>query len=313
MRLTNNHNIVAALAKCVAHDDYEKGGADYSVTGLLEPARKAALVRSHGGKITEDVADRIYAFVGKIGHSILERARIDGDVVEHRVSTTINGLKISGKFDRLVAGNTLIDLKLMSVWEIIFGLKDEKVWQLNMYRWLARQNGLRVDKLMIVGILRDWSIGEAERRQRAGDQSYPKHQVVQIEVPIKPDDEVFDFIKLRMDAHERARNTPKWLPQCTDDERWAKPTMYALMKPSRKSAARVLESRTELEQWAVDNAYADYVANGSGTMVWTPRKGVTIEIRPGESIRCQRYCNAIDVCTQGQKILLPSEPQQATA
>lgn len=312
MRLTNNHGIIPALAACVMHDDYEKGDADYSVTELLSPARQQTLLRRHGNTLTEDVADRIYAFIGKIGHAVLEQAKVAGDVVEHRVGASVDGFRVSGKFDRLIQDDTLIDLKLMSVWEIIYGLKDEKVWQLNMYRWLAAQCGIRVDRLMIVGVLRDWSVGEAERKRRAGDGAYPQHQVVQIPVACKPFDQVLDFMRLRIAAHQRALNTPNWLPECTEDERWAKPTTYALMKPSRKSAARVMESEDELKQWAVDNAMADYMPAGTKTLVWTPRNGVYIEKRVGESVRCQRYCRALDVCTQGQKLFNPVDAPEAT-
>jgi hypothetical protein len=313
MKLTNNAGIIEALAKCVAHDDYSKGDADYSVTGLLAPARQSALYDRYDNVLTEDVSDRIYAYLGKIGHAILEQAIVAGDVVEERVSASVKGMTISGKFDRLTGDNTLIDLKLMSVYEVVYGIKPEKVWQLNMYRWLAAQCGISVDRLMIVGIMRDWSAGEAERRHRAGDDSYPRHQVMQIPIPVKSDEVVLDFIKLRIAAHERARNTPNWLPECSEDERWAKPTTYALRKPSRKSAARVMESQADLEQWAVDNSMADLLPNGKGSLVWTPRSGVYIEERIGESIRCQRYCRAIDVCTQGKALLIDDTPADEAA
>lgn len=311
MRLTNRHGILPALAACIAFDEYDRGDADYSVTELLSPARQRTLLMRHDNELSEDVADMIYRFIGKIGHTVLERAKVKGDVVEHRVAATVDGFRLSGKFDRLTANNALIDLKLMSVWEVIYGLKEDKVWQLNIYRWLAAQCGIRVHDLYIVGILRDWSVGEAERKARAGDGSYPQHQVVQIPIPVIDDAKVLDFIKLRIQAHERARNTPNWLPECTADERWARPTTYALMKPSRKSAARVMESRDALEQWAVDNSMADYVRDGRGVSVWTPRKGVYIQTRPGESVRCQRYCPAIDVCNQGKGLLLTAEEPAA--
>lgn len=302
MKITNTTGIIPALAACIEHDDYERGeGTDYSVTELLAPARQRTLLDRHDKEIKIDVADMIYAFVGKIGHTILEHAKVEGDVAEHRVSTKVDGFTVAGKFDRLIAGNVLIDLKMMSVWEIIFGLREEKKWQLNMYRWLAQQNGIKVDRLMIVGVLRDWSVGEAERRARANDTSYPRHQVVQIEVPLMPDDQVFDFIRMRVQAHERARNTPNWLPECTAEERWEQPTKYALMKEGRKSALRVMEDKDELMKWAVDNSFADEVQEGRVHSTKLRAK-VYVEERLGQSIRCARYCNALAVCTQGRNI-----------
>jgi len=71
------------------------------------------------------------------------------------------------------------------------------------------------------------------------------------------------------------------------------------MKEGRKSALRVMDDEQALMRWAVENSFADWPAGS----LWTPRKGVKIDVRLGESTRCQRYCNALEVCTQGQKLV----------
>ena len=70
------------------------------------------------------------------------------------------------------------------------------------------------------------------------------------------------------------------LPECTDQEVWAKATTYAAMKVGRKSAVRVLD--TEQEALAI-------VTSGKATH---------IEIRNGAHTRCERYCAAAPVCNQ---------------
>jgi hypothetical protein len=303
MKITNHLGLPPALLKCILHEDYERGESDYSVTELMSPARKEALAITHNASMTEDASDRIYAFMGKVGHAVFEKARIDGDVVEHRLYAKILGKTISGKFDRLTADGSLIDAKFMSVYEMIFGLREERIWQLNAYAYLAEQNGIKVSALRVLAIFRDWSVGEAERRQLRGDKDYPQQQVSYIEVPRKTEDEIHKYLKDRIKAHNDAREKTTWLPECTPEERWEKPTMYALMKPSRKSALRVMEDRDALMEWAVNNSLADQIPNKGGSFEIKLRSTVYIEARLGESTRCARYCNALPVCKQGQKIV----------
>ncbi len=70
------------------------------------------------------------------------------------------------------------------------------------------------------------------------------------------------------------------LPECTPAERWAKPTIYAVRKPGRKTALRVLDTETAARELAAatPNGY--------------------VEIRPGESVRCADYCAVAEFCAQ---------------
>jgi len=309
MRITNKTNLPEALVKCVLADNRERGDSDYTVTELLAPPRQRVLMNRHHNELTQDVADMIYAYLGRVGHALFEKARVDGDVVETRVKSKVSGFKISGQFDRLVQSDTLIDLKLMSVWEIVFGLKEEKIWQLNMYKYLAEQNGFRVKELAILGILRDWSIGKAELARMQGKTDYPQKQVVWIPVPVKSEKEVIAYIKERISLHERAINTPNWLPECSDYDRWAKDDTWALHRDTRKSALRVMDDRDKLEQFALDNNFAILDKDGR----WEGRKGIYIEHRKGESVRCKHYCAAFPVCNQGQKIVAEASEKESEA
>lgn len=303
MKITNDLKLPEALFNVIKRDEYSRGDSDYSITELLSPARQQAILKTHGHKITKDVSQLIYAFLGKTAHSVFEKARVEGDVTEHRLSAKISGKRISGQFDRFTADNTLVDLKIMSVWEVIYGLRTERIEQLNAYKFLAELNGIKVDRMMVLGILRDWSKGEADRRKMKNDTDYPQNQVVFLEIPDIGFDKTQALIKARIAEHEKARNTPNWLPECNAEERWETPTNYALTKPSRKSALRVMQDKDDLMAWAIDHSFADTGKDGRTKL----RAGVNIEVRTGQSIRCARYCDAFEFCEQGKKLVAASD------
>ena len=92
------------------------------------------------------------------------------------------------------------------------------------------------------------------------------------------DDEYAEaFIKERISLHEAAK---KSLPYCTAEEQWRKADVWAVHSEGRKSAHRLLDS----EEAA--NTYAETVNGGF------------VVHRPGEAVRCEKYCSVNTFCTQ---------------
>ena len=75
------------------------------------------------------------------------------------------------------------------------------------------------------------------------------------------------------------------LPFCTDEERWQRPSKFAVGKKKTKRALRVLDSHEEAEDWMV-----------------TTGKGEYIEERPGQAIRCENYCDVAPFCNQWKEM-----------
>lgn len=278
MKLTNTMGLPEALVEAVRRDDYSKGDCDYSVTELLSPPRIAALRARHEHEIVEDASARIWSLLGQCAHSILERAG-GASLAEWRGYVTIDGKRVSGQLDTLnVLSGTLSDWKVTTAWTVKGGaLRDEWPPQLNAYAMIARAAGHTVNKLEIVAILRDWSKLEAKRSP-----DYPQQQVAVIPVPVWPEAEVIRLFRERIQLHEAARAGE--LPVCTPEERWQRPTVYAVMRNGRKSALRLLDSGTEALAWRAESG----------------KPTDAIVERPGESVRCTHYCAVAPFCSWWQ-------------
>ena len=298
MLITNVLNLPQPLVAAVANDPYDDGGSDISVTRLIAPPRQVALMKGNRGRIKQDVSDLIYAVIGQAVHVILERIAEHPTILakEKRLFTDVrvgnhDDWNVSGQIDLVfVEGDETIlaDWKVMSVWEGMNGVKDEKVAQLNLLAHLYRVNGLGdLDRLEILAIYRDWSKSKARHGQ------HPSRQVERFAAPMWTDVECQDYLRDRVAAHHAAQAGD--LPECTAEDRWERPTKYALHKEGRKSALRVTDTMKELNEWAVWNGVKSTPDDD-----WP--KGHRVDVRPGECVRCADYCAVADFCTQWASI-----------
>lgn len=271
MILTNKSNLPQAIVDAVQNDPYSSGGADISVTQLIAPPRKVALEKTFSLEITEDAADRIWSLLGQSIHTILERANRVG-IAERRLSMACEGWTISGGMDLYDEDGVIVDYKTTSAWSCKGGVKEEWVRQLNVYAEILRANGHPVKGLRVVAILRDWSKLEAAR-----DAEYPQSQVSSLSVPLWTPEQAKHYIHERVILHRQARVS---LPECSPEERWAKPTVYAVMKPGRKTAVRLFTDSTSAQAMAMG------------------LKDHFVTERPGADTRCQFYCSASKFCSQ---------------
>jgi hypothetical protein len=266
----------------VANDSYSKGDADISVTGLLRPPRIAVLEKQHEHEIQEDASDRIWSLLGQSIHTILERANRIA-IAERRLSIPIEGWIVSGGMDVYEEDGILLDYKVTSVWKVIKGDLEEWEKQLNLYSVILRHHGHKVEKLQVIAILRDWSKMEAER-----DPTYPQSQVVNMNIPLWSLDRADQFMRERVILHQQARISSE-LPECTPDDRWARPDVWAVMKIGRKTAVKLHSKENEAR------AHMGFDRN------------LYVVRRPGMNVRCNSYCAVSRFCTQYQSSLVSSK------
>lgn len=277
MKITNKHGLPQAFVNAVVNDPYDAGHSDISTTSLIDAPQRRALLYKHRSELVEDVSDRIWALLGSAVHHILERAEDEHAMVEERLFAEVEGWTISGQYDRYLPGSkTIQDWKVTTVYK---AQSDPGDWerQLNVLAWLARKNGMEVEKLQICAIMRDWA-----KSRSLNDGSYPAANVMVIDIPIWPDAVAEEYIRERVQLHQDARDGNA--KPCTDEERWYTGDSWAVKKPTAKRAFRVFST----EQEAKDNLTDDMV----------------IEHRPGEYKRCQQYCEAAPFCAQWQAYLI---------
>lgn len=271
MNLTNIHGLPDALVNAIKNDPYT-GGGDISVTKLIDSPRKRVLGKRYKDLVTVDVSEMLWALMGQATHTVLERAKTDA-LVEKRLFAEVDGWQVSGQFDRAhIEDGVMQDWKVCSVYKA----KGDENWerQLNCLRWLAHKNGMKVDRLQVVAIFRDWKKSEALRQS-----DYPGQAVMTIEVPVWTLEYAEEYVRTRVAQHKDAENQD--LPLCTDEDRWYSGTSFALMRTGLKRAKKVAQTREELEP--VPDGYF-------------------IEERPGVNRRCESYCDVAPFCEQYQRI-----------
>ena len=169
------------------------------------------------------------------------------------------------------------DWKITSVFSFLLGEKPEWTAQINCYAYLFEQYRFPVKKAFIHAILRDWMVSKSLQ-----DEDYPKCPFITSEIEVWDKEKQFTYIDGRVYIHELAQIiADDHLLNCTPQEKWSKPTTWAVKKVKAKRALRVFHSLEE-----ADN------------MIQCSEDGLTIEERPGEDVRCERFCYAKNFCCQ---------------
>lgn len=274
MKINNRSGLPDALVAAVENDPYSKGASDFSVTELIAPPRIGALKAQYKDQIERDAEDMLYSLYGQVIHGILERANRTA-FAEKRLFMTVEGSVVSGQLDTLdLEDGILSDWKFTTAWKFKAGQEapPEFVAQLNLQLELLRNNGMDAKVLQIVGLLRDFSKLEAKRNF-----DYPRRSVQIMPIPVWERARTQAYLRERVILHKQARIT---LPECSAEERWERPTVYAVMKEGRVKAAKLCDSESEARAYIGD------------------AKDLRIVLRPGELIRCENYCDVSAFCTQ---------------
>jgi hypothetical protein len=281
--VTNKTGLPLPFVIAVENDPYDPndGGqqSDFTITGLLQPARISQMMKT--ANLVEDAADLLFSLQGQLIHDMLQRAAKDlepmGWIIEKRFYKTYivddKPYVVSAKIDAFDSIEGLLtDYKYSTMAAATHDIKPEHLWQVNFQAELLRSHGFEVRKASVTILMRDWS---------AMRHPAPPAPVVMKSVTMLKSEQINAWVVERIRAHVAAQTT---LPECTNEEKWSRPT-FALMKTKdMKRATKVCDTRAEAE-W----------------MVHTSHQGYLIVERPGIPIRCQRYCPVREICPEGLK------------
>lgn len=276
--ITNEKNVHPLIVDFIKNQRYAPKKDTIGVTTLIGPPLVRQLRYKFWEYLDSDVSESLWALFGTMFHSQMEKCKIPGWTYELRMEKQIHP-----KFPKLVGYSDaynyltkeLIDFKVTSVWTIIYGLKDGKSeWeqQLNVYRYLLNGMGIDVNSSNVLAILRDWQASKAEK-----EKDYPESPFFTYPIKLWTPKEAESFINERVQAHSKAAK------ECTDEEKWLKPTTYAAKKKANKTASggKVTENLTEAEQ---------FIAKQEKPDLWE------IEVRKGEASKCIKYCAVREFC-----------------
>jgi hypothetical protein len=197
------------------------------------------------------------------------------------------GIIVTGQTD-FVHGTRIDDYKLTNVYAHKMGSRlDEWYIQLGLYTMLLAVHGRKIDSVNILEMLRDWVASQVGRQRE-----YPERAVFEFQIELMPLDEAFAYASSRASLILDNLDTPDdQLPPCTDEERWYRGRVFAVMKIGAKRA--VNGGLFKVDDLSVEQAKADAEALAAS-------KGAAYAVvdRPGVNPRCEEYCAAADVCHQ---------------
>ena len=290
MKITNKHNVPDTLYKLAHRNDYSKG-ADYSVTEIISAPRIQRLRQKHFKHMETDVSDMLWQMLGTALHNVAEKSEVENHINEQRLIHEIDGVTLSGAIDVQVLENdgvSIIDYKFCSAWSVM-DIKPEWEAQLNIYGWLVNQvKGLNINKLQVCAMIRDWS--RTKLLDKFSD-SYPKAPIHMLDIPVWSLDKTEQYIRARVKSHKTSKfnsDLGDELPLCTDEERWKRPTRFAVMKDGGKRAIKLFDVKQDADKMVVDK-----IKTGGKFYV---------EKRTGEAVRCTgNYCGVAEWCSQYHK------------
>lgn len=329
--LTNKNNLPDTLVKAVAYDTHKMAGS-LSVTQLIDGAQVRYLKSCYDYEV--DVIDSIYALLGTALHNVLERANIDSHrkraflltaetlamkaqeytktapdkasmldkgskwlfslipvffpevnekyIFEKTMSLDMGDHVISGTFD-LYDKETgiLYDYKLCSTFQWMNPSAREK-WheQLNIYAYMLQKEGFPVNGIRVVAFFRDWSAAGMMRSS-----NYPNTQIKEIHIPLWSTEQTWNLINFHLDQHRQAELGN--VPQCSGKIRWATADTFAVLQHGMKRSVKNFDTHAAAQDFINKNQHKF-------------TKNLSVQVRPGQSMRCQNYCPVSKFCPQYQ-------------
>ncbi len=315
MKIVDTFGLPDGLLAAIRNDQYNVGekleGTEgiYSPSSLNTPPQVRQLTREHYDELEEEAVTRVWSMFGTAIHNEIERATTgsDDEIAEERLfaKLEVDGKfwTISGMLDNInKRAGKLDDWKVTSVWTVMrMDRLPEWSTQLNVYRWLAHMNGIELDTLTINAILRDWSWRESTKSDK-----YPQTMVFKVDIRAMPHEEIEEFMRERIRIHQQDP-----VPECTPEDQWYGGSKWVLRKIGNKRAVKTEDTMDGLLTYVEGKKIV-----ALGTMLQAPfgtheaeldeltglSKGDYYVIeRPGERIRCARYCSVARFCPQAKR------------
>jgi len=255
-------------------------------------------------------SETMNALQGQMGHLLFACVETD-TLTELHLEVEFEGTRILGIADYYDPHlQTLGDAKFKQVNAVTAGNirgHEELEMQLNIYCWMARRMGYKVDHLQGDIYINGWTVYKAY-----GESAYPKAPYLKLSIPIWEENFTANYVRERLRVHDTKaiqilrRFRPDMMPGikpheeylldaamfeipvCTDDERFMQPTKWAVMKDGQKKAVRVWDTHSDAEHFIHNQKPVD-----AAKMSVTERKG--------GYMKCKFYCDVRGFCVHNRK------------
>ena len=289
--VTNKYNLPLPLYRALAADIYDRHG-DISATELIKPTQAVILRRRHENEITVEAMDRFFSLRGTALHYAIEKAKLQGSIIEERCLVPYKDITISMKVDYMWQHKPgeyeLLDWKSTRIQTIQNGPRSEWVIQLNEYQYGMRKRGFNITSLKDVVFLEDWSWHECHIKKL---HDYPPAPIVILPISFWTEKRMENWFDQRIKLFRQAMKLPdNKLPECTAQERWAKPDRWAIDQSSGSKKGHAVSGGAAFrgKEEALQFLYARSKS----------AKPAELEFRKGENPRCERYCDVKNFCHQ---------------
>lgn len=269
---------------------------DYSCTQLLKPTREILLynrIKDDPTRILEiDVDDLWWTVFGSIVHYIFEVFADMPEVREYllsekRFKININGKIVSGGIDLYdKKQKLLLDYKYTSVYNAMYGGREEWTPQLNLYKVMLEEAGYEVKGIKVLMLFKDWSESQISR------DGYPKNKYQEMLIPVLPKEDVLKIFSDKIKELEAFDDIPDGhLPICSAKERWESASVVRVVS----SGGRVYFSKE-----FYDDASRKIAEEECQKYLFEKNyKNTSIQVVRGKSKKCNGYCSVRSICKYG--------------
>lgn len=280
MQLSNELGLHALILKAAEVILQKPNIESIRTTELINPPIIKNLALKYWDEIVQDISELAWSMSGTSVHKMFEKLRLPGIIQDFGMEATIMGQRITGTLDILdFIAKEILDFKNTSVWKVVYKDYEHFTAQLNIYRRLASEYGIKIDKLSNILILKDWKARDAKNSTG----NYPASSIFNLTIPVWSMEQTQKYIEDRINIY---RTQPFTI--CTPKERWEHET-FAVMSKGKKKAITggVKDTYDEAEQFMISCKQPDSY----------------IEKRGGTPLRCLEYCLVNKFCPYGKTLL----------
>lgn len=320
--VTNDKNLPDLLYRRLALNDYhDPTGAFITGSGLTLNSKQFFLKNKYKNAQISDANEMVASMLGTAVHSHMEPIKNEQELVELRLTVTIDGKLLSAQFDHFNFKNGIVsDYKITKAWskrhrkeELNAGDYDYDAYvvQQNFIAYLLRRQGYEVNGIRLIFIYKDYD-------KYTYKKDYPLAQSEEEWLPLWSTEKMQKMLELKIMELSNIDEKQIQLKICSDKQMWRDPTTYSIAKVgSGRSLPRtscddidLIEKRLQnrLKKYPRDKvvpfSWYDYTEKEKIKYAESYKSHLYIKVTQDIPKFCMDYCPGRLYCMQHQEWFL---------